>query len=149
MELGKKICETLKEVRLQVARANDIDYTPTQCNHEGDCPGTCPRCEQEVRMIEDQLALRRAMGKAIKLVGVGAGIVALASCQLILHGGQEKFISKLLKHKAPIIYQGNSMFPLKWVLEIKNGNGLVCCCHHFFVPETYFLKYYKVYIYCQ
>lgn len=89
MELGKKICETLKEVRLQVARANDIDYTPTQCNHEGDCPGTCPRCEQEVRMIEDQLALRRAMGKAIKLVGVGAGIVALASCQLILHGGQE------------------------------------------------------------
>ena len=89
MNNGKKICEALKEVRLRVAQANDIDYAPAECHHEGDCLGTCPRCEQEVRHIENQLALRRAMGKAVRLVGVSAGIVALSSCQLISGGGQE------------------------------------------------------------
>ena len=88
MNIGKKICETLKEVRLRVAQANDIDYTPVECHHKGDCLGTCPRCEQEVRLIEEQLDLRRAMGKAVRLVGVSAGIAALSSCQL-LFGGQE------------------------------------------------------------
>ena len=52
MKQGKKICKTLKEIRLQVARANDIPYEPTECNHKGDCLGTCPKCEEEVRYIE-------------------------------------------------------------------------------------------------
>ena len=49
MKRGKKICKTLKEVRMQVAKANDIRYAPTECQHEGDCAGTCPKCEAEVR----------------------------------------------------------------------------------------------------
>ena len=55
MKRGKKICQTLKEIRLQVARTNDIPYKPTECKHKGECPGTCPKCEQEVRYIEQQL----------------------------------------------------------------------------------------------
>ena len=43
MKRGKKICNTLKEVRMQVAKANDIKYAPTECRHEGDCTGTCPK----------------------------------------------------------------------------------------------------------
>ena len=41
MKRGKKICNTLKEVRMQVAKANEIKYAPTECHHEGDCAGTC------------------------------------------------------------------------------------------------------------
>ena len=51
MKRGKYVCKTLKEIRKQVADANGIDYEPTECTHEGDCAGTCPRCEQEVRYI--------------------------------------------------------------------------------------------------
>lgn len=80
MKQGKKICKTLKEIRLQVARANDIPYEPTECKHKGDCLGTCPKCEQEVRYIERQLDIRRMLGKAVKVAGVSVGIAALAAC---------------------------------------------------------------------
>jgi len=80
MKRGKKICQTLKDIRLQVARANDIPYEPTECKHKGDCPGTCPKCEQEVRYIEQQLNVRRMMGKAVAVAGVSAGLTALTAC---------------------------------------------------------------------
>lgn len=80
MKRGKKICQTLKDIRLQVARANDIPYEPTECKHKGDCSGTCPKCEEEVRYIEYQLNVRRMMGKAVTVAGVSAGLTALAAC---------------------------------------------------------------------
>ena len=73
MKRGKKICNTLKEVRMQVAKANDIKYAPSECHHEGDCAGTCPKCEAEVRWLEQQLQLRRQLGKAVAVVGVSMG----------------------------------------------------------------------------
>ena len=74
MKRGKKICQTLKEIRLQVARTNDIPYEPTVCKHKGDCSGTCPKCEQEVRYIEQQLNKRRTLGKAVAVAGVAMGV---------------------------------------------------------------------------
>lgn len=70
MHRGKRICNTLKEVRKQIADANDIPYEITECTHQGNCLGTCPKCEQELRYIEDQLSLRRAAGIAVSVVGV-------------------------------------------------------------------------------
>ena len=81
MKRGKYVCKTLKEIRKQVADANGIDYEPTECTHEGDCAGTCPRCEQEVRYIERQLNIRRALGKAVSVAGVSVGLAALAGCK--------------------------------------------------------------------
>ena len=81
MRRGKKICKTLKEVRMQVAKANDIDYTPAECHHEGDCAGTCPKCEAEVQYLERQLRLRRHMGKAVAVVGVSMGLAAITACK--------------------------------------------------------------------
>ena len=84
MERGKQICKTLKEVRCQIAKANDIPYEPTECHHKGDCMGTCPKCEQEVRYIENQLSMRRTLGKAVSVVGISVGLTALSSCAKIL-----------------------------------------------------------------
>ncbi len=81
MKRGKNICNTLKAVRQQIADSNDIAYTPTECHHEGECAGTCPKCEQEMRYLEQQLDLRRAMGKAVSLVGISVGLAALTSCK--------------------------------------------------------------------
>ena len=83
MYRGKYICKTLKEVRRKIARANDIEYEPTECRHEGDCLGTCPKCEAEVRYLEQQLDLRRSLGKAVSLVGLSVGITAVSSCSLV------------------------------------------------------------------
>ena len=80
MKRGKTICKTLKEIRLQVARANDIPYEPTKCNHKGDCLGTCPACEEEVRYIERQLDIRRLLGKVVTVAGISAGLTALTAC---------------------------------------------------------------------
>ena len=65
---------------MQVAKANDIKYAPTECHHEGDCAGTCPKCEAEVRWLEQQLQLRRQLGKAVAVVGVSMGLAALTAC---------------------------------------------------------------------
>ena len=80
MKQGKKICKTLKEIRLQVARANDIPYEPTECKHKGDCLGTCPKCEAEVRYLEQQLHQRQLLGKAAMIAGVSVGMLTLSSC---------------------------------------------------------------------
>ncbi len=81
MKRGKGICNTLREVRMRVAKANDIRYAPTECHHEGDCAGTCPKCEAEVRWLEQQLQLRRQLGKAVAVVGVSVGLAALTACE--------------------------------------------------------------------
>lgn len=79
MKPGKKICETLKAIRSDIARANDIDYTPTPCDHQGDCAGTCPACESEMRWIERQLRMRKALGKAVTITGVSLALSLGAS----------------------------------------------------------------------
>ena len=81
MMKGKSICKVLKTIRKQVADANDIKYEPRECHHQGDCRGTCPACEAEVKYIEQQLDLRRQLGKAVAVVGISAGLAALTSCK--------------------------------------------------------------------
>jgi TonB family protein len=77
MKYGKKVCTSLKQVRKQIADANGIPYEITPCPHDGSqCPGTCTKCESEVRYIERELSLRRAAGKAVSLVGLSLGISA-------------------------------------------------------------------------
>ncbi len=82
MKQGKKICETLKAIRRDIAVANDIDYTPTECKHEGDCAGTCPKCESETRWLERQLRARQALGKAVTIAGLSVALGAMSSCNL-------------------------------------------------------------------
>lgn len=48
---GKEICEILKGLRIRFAKQHGIDYHPHPCNHEGECRGTCPVCEEEVKII--------------------------------------------------------------------------------------------------
>ena len=96
MYKGKAICNTLKQVRLQVARANEIPYEPTECKHEGDCLGTCPKCEQEVRFLERELELRRSLGKAVSIVGISVGLAALTSCRS--HVENKTQVDGMLEH---------------------------------------------------
>ena len=75
---GKHICQRLKEIRIGIAQANEIDYTPAECTHKGDCAGTCPACENEMRYIERQLLRRQTIGKAAIVAGLTLGATSIA-----------------------------------------------------------------------
>lgn len=77
---GRNICNTLKAIRKQIADANGISYSPEDCHFKGECKGTCPKCEQDVRDLEHELHLRQMAGKAIKVAGIAAGLVAMTAC---------------------------------------------------------------------
>ena len=78
MKRGKQTCRILKDIRRQIAEANDIEFITSECQYQGDCLGTCPKCEAEVRYLEQQLERKRMAGKAITILGISAGLVAMA-----------------------------------------------------------------------
>jgi hypothetical protein len=71
---GKEKCRILKQIRAQIARNNDIEWVTNECPHKGDCKGTCPKCEAEVRELERKLEERRRAGLTVALAGVAAGV---------------------------------------------------------------------------
>ena len=71
---GKQICSYLKSVRREVAAANGIDLEIPDCTFEGECPGTCPRCEAEVRQLEQALSQRQRLSQKVAIVGVAMGL---------------------------------------------------------------------------
>ena len=75
MTPGKKICKTLKEIRQQIAKNNDIALITSECHYKGECKGTCPKCEAEVMYLEDELIKRRQLGKAVAIAGISLGIL--------------------------------------------------------------------------
>ena len=80
MARGKQTCKILKEIRRQIAEANDIEFVTSECRYKGDCLGTCPKCEAEVRYLEQQLHSRQLMGKAVVLAGLSAGMITFSGC---------------------------------------------------------------------
>lgn len=77
MARGKQTCKILKEIRRQIAEANGIEFVTSECRYKGNCLGTCPRCEAEVRYLEQQLRARSLAGKAIALAGISAASLAM------------------------------------------------------------------------
>ena len=81
---GKQKCKILKQIRAEIAKANDISLVVSECTHKGECRGTCPRCEAEVRYLEEEMAKRRSLGKQIALAGVSVGVtIALTGCSAV------------------------------------------------------------------
>ena len=76
MVKGKSTCKLLKDIRQQIADANGISYRPKECQHKGDCAGTCPACEEEIRYLERELKARKGNGFGMKVAGIAAGICA-------------------------------------------------------------------------
>ena len=81
MARGKQTCKILKEIRKQIAAENDIKLVIEECTYQGDCRGTCPKCEAEVRYLERELEKRQRMGKAAVFAGMSLGtLFAATSC---------------------------------------------------------------------
>lgn len=55
LNIGKIKCEFMKKLRKAIASANHVEYEPTECNHQGECKGTCPACEKEANDLLDEI----------------------------------------------------------------------------------------------
>lgn len=85
MPKGKRTCKILKEIRQRIAEENDIELVVSECTYQGDCLGTCPKCEAEVRYLERELAKRQALGKAAVISGMAmTTFLGMSSCDNIL-----------------------------------------------------------------
>ena len=81
MAKGKQTCKILKEIRKQIAEENDIELVIEECTYKGDCLGTCPRCEAEVRYLERELEKRQRLGKVAVVAGMSLStMLAATSC---------------------------------------------------------------------
>ena len=62
---GKDTCKTLKQIRKTIAEKNGIQLEVEECTYEGDCSGTCPKCEAELRELERALDEKEARGESV------------------------------------------------------------------------------------
>ena len=80
---GKSKCKILKDIRKKIAEDNDIAYVTSECKFQGDCTGTCPKCEAELRYLENELTKRKNLGKTVAVAGIAAAlVVGSAGCTL-------------------------------------------------------------------
>ena len=85
---GKNKCKILKEIRQKIADENDIPYVTRECTYQGECRGTCPKCEAELRYLEQELEKRRSLGKTVAVAAVAAGLsLSLSACRPGSTGG--------------------------------------------------------------
>ena len=82
MTYGRAVCNKLKEIRQQVANQNDIEYSTSECHFTGECQGTCPKCDAELRYIENELHKRNHLGKVAAIAGLSLGIATTFSACL-------------------------------------------------------------------
>ena len=78
---GKEKCRILRQIRQRIADENDIPYVTRECSFQGECRGSCPRCESELRYLESQLALRASLGKRVAVAALCATMsLGAAAC---------------------------------------------------------------------
>lgn len=62
---GKKICEYLRNQRIELAKANGIEFESEECPSIGPCAGTCAKCDQESEYLRDKLEAIPAADRVI------------------------------------------------------------------------------------
>ena len=74
MDMHKERCKKLKEIRKKIADKIGVDLHQTECTYEGKCSGTCPKCQQEERQLNQALLTKGALATgalamSVSLVG--------------------------------------------------------------------------------
>ena len=92
MNPGKNRCEYLKEIRKRIATENNIPLEQRECTFKGECSGTCPFCETELRYLEKELHKRKTLGKAVTVAGIAlSSVMMFPACgpKTVLEGEPE------------------------------------------------------------
>ena len=60
----------MENVRKEIAESNGIVYLTSECTFEGECRGTCPKCDAEIRYLDNELQEKAVRGEKITLAGL-------------------------------------------------------------------------------
>lgn len=103
MSHGKSVCQHLKAIRRDIARENGIDLEIPECTFKGECCGTCPQCESELRTLEHELAKRISIGKVATVAGLALGLATPLAAQNVEPQKQPTLINATETHKESIL----------------------------------------------
>ena len=78
MNEGKEKCKILREIRIKIAKENNIPFNTKECDFKGECMGTCPKCDSELVYLQNEINKRSSMGKVIALSASMA--ISLSAC---------------------------------------------------------------------
>lgn len=67
---GKEKCKLLKQIRKEIAESNGIIYLTSECTYEGECRGTCPKCDAEIRYLDAEIQRKVQKGEEITIGGI-------------------------------------------------------------------------------
>ena len=95
MVLGKKICGELKSLRRRIAEENGIPLRQEECTYTGECSGTCPHCEAEMRYLENAIADRLSIGKAATIAGLALGLATTVQAQAAIRMQPRKILTQV------------------------------------------------------
>ena len=73
---GRRVCDILKEIRKKIANEGNLELNQKECNYKGECSGTCPACEAELKKINDKFDHK----KLLSLAGCATMILPLTAC---------------------------------------------------------------------
>ena len=54
--IERRKCDVLKDIRKKIALRNNLSVDFRDCTFRGRCAGTCPKCEEELTQINEQLS---------------------------------------------------------------------------------------------
>ena len=114
MDKGRAICKVLKDVRQKIANENGISYHPEECHHKGECTGTCPGCEKEIRYLEEQLKNKQHSGFGLKVAGIAAGVCVSVLPMMAMVQPERKSNPD---QKTPVVKEDSVK-----VVDLTNGN---------------------------
>lgn len=77
-----------------------------ECTYQGDCKGTCPKCEAELRYLEEQLACRQKLGKRIAVAAVATTLLAGAGVTYAYNNVYNKIQQVVIKPDPSVITAG-------------------------------------------
>ncbi len=136
MNHGKNICKELKTVRRRIAEENGIELEIPECTYQGPCKGTCPRCESEVRFLENALAQKIKLGKVATVAGLALtlGVSGSPAAQSVDTAGVQRVASEEVRRKPfnakliGVIKDSKTKEPLPFVnVAIKQDGKQVTC----------------------
>lgn len=63
---GKEKCNFLKKIRKDIAKKLGIDLKQKECTFDGECSGTCPACQMEEKILNEQLLQKGINDNSLK-----------------------------------------------------------------------------------
>ena len=111
---GKDKCKMLKDIRRKIAEDNDINIVVSECKYQGDCKGTCPKCEAELAELERKLRNKKLVVGAAVTTGVvaatvGVGVIVSNHIKEQQISGDEEIVTEAELMGAETIYDIEGM----------------------------------------